>query len=937
MIIFFNKFKTYLKNNKWIFLVVLAIVVLPSLVYGGDVLGTVHLIGQGVIGGVKDFFNTAMHPFSSIKEGATGLNQISDGVVSYTLKQITGAIIASQLAMTDILLTASYYLLKLALHNVSMLFDNVIAISIMPDIFKMDFIETTWRNIRDFANIGFIFGAFYIVYQLIAGKEWHRTFLQLIVAILIMNFSLLAGRIIIDAGNLTTRVFYKSIGQEVLGVTYWYWFSQANIVANVTEGDDSAKNKKKFLSITGELMKGIEDKMTSNAYKKIDNSSSFLEPGVKAAGIAYYFFIFRLVTISLLLALVWHFFTVSIAILFRTISMLVYLIISPIFVLGHFFDFGENKDLGGEVSLSSWFKIMFVKSFCLVSYFFYIWFLLKILDADIFKTNEAGNSEIEVLTQITLALIMKSAFVLVILGTAKKTLKKECTEGVTGKLYDKANKVIIGTVSVAAQAGLAVATGGTSAVASVAGRAAVGRLGHSAMKTGTKMLGKKGTFNKIVGQGFHSFGEGVHERKWWDGKSYNQVADNSMKKKRHLQDQIRSHAGNNEANKWKWKSYFSVDDFHDEDWSIAKKAINKAVKKIEKYSDAEMNFMLDSFVKQFGKDLKKDKETGKWKLSGQLKKDIKKYGFDNSQEAEEFFQDIEEVGDTQDDILRKMNIAKYIKSSDEVPDTDKFLMKEDASESYSSGVIRSVADVFNLGNKEIVREEMEAARAKITNSEKKIAAKEDFLKKSANYGMLQQKLEDDGDTLKNIIMKGSRATTDDLDLAENLAKTSLGLSDGAAIGFVNNIKNNKNTPIANSIAKKELNEIIEKGFEGGEKDWEKANDILTELGFTEEERMETIEWMKDVKDQDRETIKELLEEEISKKSKVFETSIEESEKQIKQVKRWVNTKKSELKAMSELELADLSTELQGAVDKNKDIDIKASNPTTGDHLTSKKS
>ncbi|MFZ3009379.1 MAG: hypothetical protein WA048_03095, partial [Minisyncoccia bacterium] len=74
-------------------------------------------------------------------------------------------------------------------------------------------IKTSWSTIRDLANMTFIFILLYQAIRTIIGegKETQKFVVNMIIAALLMNFSLFFTQLIIDASNILTLTFYKAI------------------------------------------------------------------------------------------------------------------------------------------------------------------------------------------------------------------------------------------------------------------------------------------------------------------------------------------------------------------------------------------------------------------------------------------------------------------------------------------------------------------------------------------------------------------------------------------------------------------------------------------------------------------------------------------------------------------------------------------------------
>ena len=87
-----------------------------------------------------------------------------------------------------------------------------------------DVINTVWALVRDLFNLLFIFGFIYIGFQLILGADDNgskRTLGTLIVAALLINFSLYAAQVVVDFGNIAaieiSGHFSAASNSEVMG------------------------------------------------------------------------------------------------------------------------------------------------------------------------------------------------------------------------------------------------------------------------------------------------------------------------------------------------------------------------------------------------------------------------------------------------------------------------------------------------------------------------------------------------------------------------------------------------------------------------------------------------------------------------------------------------------------------------------------------------
>lgn len=80
--------------------------------------------------------------------------------------------------------------------------------------YNSDFVKKAWGIVRDIMNIAFIIGLFYLAAGVILdlhSANVKKTITSVIVVGLLINFSLFATKVVIDASNLLTKVFYNNI------------------------------------------------------------------------------------------------------------------------------------------------------------------------------------------------------------------------------------------------------------------------------------------------------------------------------------------------------------------------------------------------------------------------------------------------------------------------------------------------------------------------------------------------------------------------------------------------------------------------------------------------------------------------------------------------------------------------------------------------------
>ncbi|HRH25326.1 MAG TPA: hypothetical protein PLD99_00005, partial [Parcubacteria group bacterium] len=93
---------------------------------------------------------------------------------------------------------------------------TVIAMS--ENIGRLPAIDITWTVIRDVANMGFIFMLLYSSIMTIVGrdKDTKGLIVKMVIAAVLVNFSLFFTKVIIDVTNLLALTFYKAIAPGAL-------------------------------------------------------------------------------------------------------------------------------------------------------------------------------------------------------------------------------------------------------------------------------------------------------------------------------------------------------------------------------------------------------------------------------------------------------------------------------------------------------------------------------------------------------------------------------------------------------------------------------------------------------------------------------------------------------------------------------------------------
>lgn len=223
-----------------------------------------------------------------------------------------------------------------------------------------NFIERGWSILRDIGNVLFIFALLYIAISHIlqAGTSGTKKLLaSLIIAALMINFSLFFSRVIIDGGNILARAFYNNIEVQNDDNLQYKTISQG-IVAHV--------NPQRILST--DIFNPKYDSNPANE-GKISNGYAFTIIMMAAA-------------VNIILAIT--FFSVALLFVGRVVGLWFLMIFSPLALASTAVP-NSGKMFKG-FSFSGWLDQILSLSFMAPVFLFFLFLLIMFLQV-IFQTN----------------------------------------------------------------------------------------------------------------------------------------------------------------------------------------------------------------------------------------------------------------------------------------------------------------------------------------------------------------------------------------------------------------------------------------------------------------------------------------------------------------------------------------------------------------------
>ncbi len=184
-------------------------------------------------------------------------------------------------------------------------------------------VEGTWGTVRDIFNLTFIFGLVYIGFQIILGVNESgakRTIPLLIVAALLVNFSLFVVKFIVDFANLAALQIYNLFS-----------------VADTLNAGGGQQSPGSIVDLLGQPVNGVETPSIALAFINTIGVTSLLNhnPSAGVADGVPLFYTFGMIVVFLVL--IYVFFAAAILITIRFAALTFYMIFSPIMFLGWVF------------------------------------------------------------------------------------------------------------------------------------------------------------------------------------------------------------------------------------------------------------------------------------------------------------------------------------------------------------------------------------------------------------------------------------------------------------------------------------------------------------------------------------------------------------------------------------------------------------------------
>lgn len=186
-------------------------------------------------------------------------------------------------------------------------------------------IQIAWEVIRDLANMGFIFTLIYMSISMILRLESYtarKMLAKVVIAALLINFSLFFTRVVIDFSNIVANEFYQGI---------------VSINGDFdAQGNDQANSRVRQLlnnGVSGAFVQNIKLMSLFDVDVSLDNDDTGLGNTFNVLESPFKIIIAGIAGIIFILVLAFVFFAGGILLLLRIISLVILMITSPIAVV----------------------------------------------------------------------------------------------------------------------------------------------------------------------------------------------------------------------------------------------------------------------------------------------------------------------------------------------------------------------------------------------------------------------------------------------------------------------------------------------------------------------------------------------------------------------------------------------------------------------------
>lgn len=338
------------------------------------------------------------------------------------------------------------------------LLDISVNYSVKDTSYRSDFVVEGWGVVRDFCNMFFIFILLYIAFGTILNLHSVKTkemIINVVIIGLLINFSLFATQVIVDASNILTRVFYNSQTIKIGPV------DDNNIIQNQVGSQGEIQLS---LALVGKIN---PQRLILNAGKADDISvreDISEDTNVNNNGVSATTFILVTILASIVnIVGIIVFLTCSLIFISRVIGLWIAMIFAPLAFFSYTIPAMQNWEM---VGWKRWWPETIKLAFMAPAFVFFMYLIIKFLETGLGLLINDSKGGLD----FVLGIFVPFIFVMILLTKAKDIAKN-----MSGKIGQSITDGLSKVGGVALGAGL----GGLA----MAGRQTIGRLATNAAQS----------------------------------------------------------------------------------------------------------------------------------------------------------------------------------------------------------------------------------------------------------------------------------------------------------------------------------------------------------------------------------------------------------------------------------------------------------------------
>lgn len=294
-------------------------------------------------------------------------------------------------------------------------FDATFAYSVNSTSYQSSFITQGWAIVRDFCNMFFIFVLLYIAFSTILeihGFNTKQMIMNVVIIGVLINFSMFAAQVIIDASNILARVFYNS---DAIHITQ----NGANGVTNATTTAGANGELKLSEAIVNQInpqnliINGRDNVIVTDSVGG-QSANASTKTGELSTGA---FILITLLATAVNVVGMIVFLSVGLIFVSRVIGLWFSMIFAPLAFFSYTVPSMQGIDM---IGWKKWWPDLLSMSFLAPIFIFFLYLIIKFLSVGLAVFSSDGKTGAD----WVLGIVIPFAFIMLLMWTAKKMATK---------------------------------------------------------------------------------------------------------------------------------------------------------------------------------------------------------------------------------------------------------------------------------------------------------------------------------------------------------------------------------------------------------------------------------------------------------------------------------------------------------------------------------